>query len=755
LIYKEKGEFRKALSLFEQARETFLSQNDSLGLAVLIHNIGSVYLKSGDYQKAILNFNHSLRISRALPGATVQIENLTFLSDAYLKLGKRDSALIRAKAGIMLARKEKAAESLMRLNKILYEANKSAGNYADALKGLEEFNKYRDTLFTKEKEGQFRELQTRYETEKKEQQIELLSKEKSLQEANLERRTLQQKFLVGLIILIVFFAAFMIWNNRKRQKAEKLLFDEQLLNEKREADRLVELDMLKSRFFANIAHEFRTPLTLITGPVENLLDELKSKYHKGQLELVRKNAGRLLRLINQLLDLSKLESGTIKMEYTKQDFIGFVKGITFSFQSLADEKDIQLGFQSSIHQLQMDFDQDKLEKILYNLLSNAFKFTPSLGTINVGVALSDGIVEISIKDSGVGIAAEQIPLVFDRFYQADNAMARNIEGSGIGLALTKELVEIHGGKIKVEGVPGATLFQFTLPVKNDVTIKSIPEATHHLLENIDTMISQTPLLENPESILDANEKSDLILIIEDNHEVRNFIRSTLSGSYQIIEAVDGDEGIAIARDKVPDLIISDVMMPGKDGYETCHILKEDEITNHIPVILLTAKSGVESKIEGLERGADDYLSKPFNSRELRHRIGNLISTRRKLRAKYEDSAMMEEKSREANETLEDIFIAKIRTAVEAHLDDENFSIEDLSREIGMSRTQVHRKLKALTNQSASQFMRMIRLKHAKEILKKGRYNVSEVAYMVGFGSSTYFSTCYAEHYGYAPSEELR
>lgn len=758
MVYKELGRFDEALSALNKSLKTFEALDHLRGQTITLHNIGAVYLKQSKPNEAIKYFNQSLKAGEGSPYERSLLENLAFLADAYIKSNDADRAVKIASKALPIAEEKNSIEHLSHLNRILYDVYKLKNNHKAALYHYEYYISFKDSLAAKEKDLAYKELQTKYETQKKEQQIELLNKEKTLQAANIEKKTLLQYFLMGLIFLVVVFSVILIIVYRKRQNAKRMLLSEQLKNKKIEAERLLELDHLKSRFFANIAHEFRTPLTLITGPVENLLEEVRNKYYKDQLTLVKKNASRLLRLINQLLDLSKLESGITKLELSKQDFISFIKGITFSFQSLADEKDIRLEIHSDIDSRLMDFDRDKLEKIMYNLLSNAFKFTPQLGKISV---VLDKIkkeekdwMRVKISDTGVGIPGKDLPMIFNRFYQSDNAQTRNVEGSGIGLALTKELVELHGGEIMAESVLGiSTSIYFTLPIKNQETVEiSFTEETNLVISEIDDLIVNAPLSERPEALLGMIEKSEIVLVIEDNAEVRNFIRSSLSGAYQILEASNGDEGLLIAKEQVPDIIISDVMMPGKDGYETCRLLKQDEKTSHIPVILLTAKSGIESKLEGLETGADDYLSKPFNTRELLVRIKNLLTSRKKLREKYLD-IVLENKANEKVAPIEDAFLTRIREIVESHLDDELFSIEDLSREVGMSRTQVHRKLKALTNQSASQFMRMVRLHHAKSLLKKGRYNVSEVAYKVGFNSSTYFSTCYAEFYGYAPSEE--
>lgn len=749
-VYMKTGNYENALDALNKALNIFREINEQRGESVALHSIGEVYLKQKDYRRAVRYFKRSFELNN---NDDRKLTSFVALAEVYANLGKTDSALFFAKNGLPIAERLRSQENTQKIAEMLYQIYKGSKDYRNALLYHEKYLAAKDSLFNIQKTAQFRELQTRYETEKKEQQIAILNSENKLQESALNQRLLLLKGSIGVILLIIVFSVLIIRSNRRRQESERQLLNEQLRIEKMEAEKLLELDEMKSRFFANIAHEFKTPLTLISGPVENLLEENHDNYTKDQLQLVKRNSTRLLKLVNQLLDLSKLESGVAKLELQKEDIISFVKGLTFSFQSLADEKDIALECHARMDHLKMDFDRDKLEKIIFNLLSNAFKFTPSLGTIRVSVdevtENDTRFVEIRVEDSGVGIPKDQVSLIFDRFYQADNAHRANMEGSGIGLALTRELVELHGGRIKAESeVDSGTVFIVLLPVKDDSAVKE-STSTHEI-----SFRAESEATLHGEEVAEGEEQAarqDLVLVIEDNKEVREFISKSLRSEYRIIEATNGDEGIAMAIREIPDLIISDVMMPGKNGYETSRALKSDERTSHIPVVLLTAKAGTESRIEGLETGADDFIPKPFSTRELRVRIKNLITTRRKLREKFLSTALADEKP--VAESIEDAFLIKIRQAVEANLDNAEFSIEDLSRELAMSRTQVHRKLKALTNQSASQFIRVIRLQHGKALLQKGQNNISEVAYKVGFSSPAYFSTCYANYFGYAPSEE--
>lgn len=767
IVYSKDDESEKVLRCFFKAMTLYEEIDDELRLSDVYNNLGEEYIRTGKLNDAIDFANKGLVIKEKIRDLRGTSSSLSCLGNAYLELHEFDKAENALKKSIALARqidsKYHEYNNLLSLSD-LYERQ---GKLTKALEYYKEHVEVKEQLLNDDNLNKVSQLQSRYETEEKEQQITILNQEKILQASQLENKSLMEKLLYGAIAMILLFTFFGFRYTKIKQDSKRLVLNQQLKIEKEEAERLQELDKLKGHFFSNIAHEFRTPLTLILGPLEHVIDEIKSKSHKEQLGLVKSNASKLLRLINQLLDLSRLESGIIKLEPVQDDIISFLKGITYSFHSLAEQKRIDLSFQSSENKLLMDFDKDKTEKILLNLLSNAFKFTPNFGSIYIAVEKLDFFkgkeedhLKVTVKDSGAGIPENELSKVFNRFYQADNSQVREVEGSGIGLALTKELVEVQNGVIEVlSGQEKGAAFAFYLPIKNEAPIVlSAPEADFDLQtdgdfdENLISLeISQprNPVLSVP---ADDHTSREIVLVIEDNEDVRRFISGSLKQTYKIIEATDGEEGFALAKLHIPDLIISDVMMPKMDGYETCKALKNNEITSHIPVILLTAKAGIESKLEGLETGADDYLPKPFNTKELKVRMKNLIRLRRNLREKYLQNALLENHPSPIA-PKEDIFLRKIREIVEVHLEEEEFSVEDLSGELAMSRTQVHRKLKALTNQSASQFMRMIRLQHAQTLLKEGINNVSEVAYKVGFSSPNYFSTCFTEFYGYAPSEQ--
>ncbi|WP_460983010.1 hybrid sensor histidine kinase/response regulator transcription factor [Spirosoma fluminis] len=530
-----------------------------------------------------------------------------------------------------------------------------------------------------------------------------------------------------------------------------------------QADKLREMDRVKSRFFTNLTHEFRTPLTLMLGPAEQVLAQTKEPTTKQQVGLLQRNAQRLLRLINQLLELSKLEAGKAELTLAPGDLVMLVQGTLHSFESLARQQRITLHFLSNRDQLVIAMDRAKLENILYNLFSNALKFTPVDGNVSVNLThqneQNQDWVELEVADTGIGIRAAKLPYVFDRFYQVDASDTREQEGTGIGLALTKELVELHGGTIQIasqEGMGTSVIVQ--LPVRQEQAIATVEtplEGTGTASPDFTLTTLAHPETKQPEGDESATE-NPTVLLIEDNEEVRAFIRTSLGDSYRILEAGNGEEGTQLAWEHIPDLIITDLMMPRLDGYKACTILKQDERTSHIPIIMLTARADLESKIEGLQTGADSYLAKPFHQRELLAQITNLLLVRRQLRERY-SQVTLDKQTVWPSETssvpsMEQAFLSRVRVALETHLDDEQYSVDRLCEEVGLGRTQLHRKLKALINQTPGDLLRVLRLQRAHELLRGNVSTVAEVAYSVGFGNPANFSTSFSRHFGYPPSE---
>jgi DNA-binding response OmpR family regulator/two-component sensor histidine kinase len=484
---------------------------------------------------------------------------------------------------------------------------------------------------------------------------------------------------------------------------------------------------------------------------------------------MHRNAVRLLGLINQLLDLSKLDAGNMRLEFIESDIFRTVRVLTSSFMPLADRKKIEYDLKTPSGEYLTFFDPDKLEKIIANLLSNAFKYTPAEGYIGCNIKVvkrgknkDKDFLSIVVEDSGPGIPAEMIDKIFDRFYQVEGSnIPQNVEGSGIGLSLTRELISLQHGQIKVESSEGeGTRFTVLLPLGKDhlKAAEFMIREPDHFEDSaiIPAIVARTGTgLTKPEDFLnDDHNGKPRILVVEDSEDVRAHLLENLNEQFLIEEAVDGEEGLQKACDTIPDLVISDLMMPKMDGVELCKNLKTDERTSHIPVLMLTAKATVESKIEGLETGADAYMTKPFNLQELIVQVNNLILQRKKLRDKFATSSDIGP-SDIAVTSVDEKFLTKAIELIEENLGDCEFDVSSLTDRMGMSRMQLFRKLKALTNQNPSEFIRTIRLKRAAQLIKKKFGNVAEITYEVGFNNLSYFAKCFKELYGVSPSEYAR
>ncbi len=512
-----------------------------------------------------------------------------------------------------------------------------------------------------------------------------------------------------------------------------------------EARQLRELDHFKTRLYTNITHEFRTPLTVIMGMADQVLDNPKDWFREG-LGTIKRNSRQLLGLVNQLLDLSKLESGHLPVDLVQDDIVGYLKYLTESFHSYAESKDLRLHLLTGEDALVMDFDPEKIQAIFSNLVGNAIKFTPAGGDVYISLdRKEENWLELRVKDNGQGISEDQLPHIFDRFYQADDSSTRSGGGTGIGLALTRELIHLLEGTIEVTSREGkGTEFSVCLPITTGAVINAAPYPTEGLVVGL-------PAATALPATGDPTEDLPLALLIEDNLDVLQYLSACLRGQYRLETATDGHSGIERAIKLVPDIIISDVMMPEKDGFEVVQTLKADERTSHIPIVLLTAKADQESRLTGLDRGADAYLAKPFDKQELEVLLRKLIQLRRRLSARYATLSPAGSPNGQT-EAREDAFLRKVRHIVEENLVDDDFGISGLCHELSISRSQLHRKLNALTGKSTSQVIRTIRMQRAQELLRNDELNISEVGYAVGYGNPSHFTQEFIKEFGQAPSQ---
>nr|MBI1228477.1 response regulator [Cytophagales bacterium] len=558
-----------------------------------------------------------------------------------------------------------------------------------------------------------------------------------------------------LFLLVAILALY--WMRRSIIFWERINSD--LRFQRLEAEKMHELDRAKSAFFANISHEFRTPLTLISGTVESL--KKKEGRWAEDFELIERNASKLLQLIHKLLDLSKLESGKLKVDHKPGSITSFLETVTGSFISLFESRDIYFNTDLPEEEIIASFDAPKLEMIFSNLLSNAYKFTASGGEVSFSAEVrTEGVdrlrLSIAVKDTGIGIPSDKLDHIFERFYQEESTNTRSYEGTGIGLSLVKELSDLMDGQVSVRSTVGrGSVFFVELPLKRVDPLAVDPiSAGHHHIFSPAVEVKPTGELTTEGVNLPTDAGRPKLLLVEDNVDLRNFMREQLQGAYFILEAENGHLGVQQALDSLPDLIITDLMMPEMDGIRLCEKLKSDDLTSHIPIIVLTARADMESRLEGLDMGADDYLTKPFKIEELSARIKNLLESRRKLREKFQNGFSLNPIEITAT-SVEEKFMQRLFDIMEEHHTDPAFDLEKLCKVIGMSRTNLYRKLKAITNQHPTEFIQSFRLKKAVMLFKCRSGNISEVAYSLGFNSLSYFTRIFKKHYGVTPTEYIQ
>jgi signal transduction histidine kinase/ligand-binding sensor domain-containing protein/DNA-binding response OmpR family regulator len=562
----------------------------------------------------------------------------------------------------------------------------------------------------------------------------------------------------GYAIIIIFLLYLFNFYSKKTERLKNELKYESISHIKDQ-----ELAQKQLSFFVNISHEIKTPLTMIMAPLERMIEmNISNNKVQNQLMLMHRNGERLIRLINQLLDKKKLESGQMHLQASETNIVSFIQEILLAFDGLAKLKNIDLKLKTKQPDIKIWFDNDKLEKVLYNLLSNAIKFTQNYGNIIVSITNLDvdGDISITVEDNGCGIPAENIKKIFTQFYHYDNSL--KIEGTGLGLAFSKELVELHHGELTVESRPetpdrnGFTRFSIKLSIGNKHLKETEISSNYKDSEDIQGY-NQTKNLSAAFDLKKAeileNRKADAIsmLIVEDNQDVLEFIKTGFEADFEVFTATNGLEGLSLAKKICPDIIISDVMMPGINGIELCGLLKSDILTSHIPVILLTARTQIKYKMEGLETGADDYITKPFNFSILEIRAWNLIENRQKLKERYQKEINLDPQNI-AISNLDEAFLKKVLNYIELHIADPELSVELLSQEVAMSKSLFYKKIKSLTNLSGVEFIRSVRIKRAAQILAQGQSTVNEVAYMVGFSDVNYFRKCFKEQFNHTPKE---
>jgi signal transduction histidine kinase/CheY-like chemotaxis protein len=621
------GQYDDALAYFHKSLDIRKEIHDEEALSQTYGNIAAVHVTKKDYIRALEYSQKAFELLKNSPNKYRIAVNLSTLGEIYIHLKKyalAESYLFKAES---LAKNMRHKEVLVETYSRFRLLENSRGRFKSAMDYSELMHTYKDSIYTENKAKQIAEAEALYESEKKDRKILELEQHEQFQKLK------QRYLLIALLTVISVFLLIYLLQRSHNKKIRSFLELQKSLNQK-----LQETDQLKSKFFANISHEFRTPLSLILAPVEaKLLSPGLMKSDRESFMLIRRNANRLHALINQLLDLSKLEAGKMELQIQKGDIIKFVREICASFDSLAEHKEIR--FLKNLPSGMDDgwYDRDKLEKIFNNLLSNAFKFTPSGGKVELAVdgTAASGELNIRIMDTGKGIPTADLPHIFSPFYQSNYTADDGHPGTGIGLSLVHELVRLYGGTVAVESnMNVGSIFSVTLPIAENrfppSTVKVIVNEVQSIASRkIESVLTDGPSVDEADTEIKKLQQ-DVVLVIEDNCDLRNFISANLSDAFSILTAQDGEEGLTMAVNHIPNLIISDVMMPVMDGIEFAEKIKSDERTCHIPIVLLTAKADLESRIEGWATGADDYLSKPFSTVELRVRVKNLLAQRKKL-----------------------------------------------------------------------------------------------------------------------------
>lgn len=550
-------------------------------------------------------------------------------------------------------------------------------------------------------------------------------------------------------IAILFFARRLIIHRARMRFA----FEQ----ERREAQRMHELDMMKIKFFTNVSHEFKTPLSLILSPIDKIIKNTHEPEQKKQFQLIHRNAKRLLHLVNQLLDFRKMEVQELTLNAMQGDIAKFIKDTCCSFTDLAEKKHIQLFYTSYVDKLITFFDHDKIERILFNLLSNAFKFTPQYGSVSVEVNAikrnEDILLEIRVKDTGIGIPKEKKEKIFERFFQTEIPGSLINQGSGIGLSIAKEFVRMHNGSITAESeLDKGSCFTLLLPFKeiNEEAVENIITPAKHDEEVLNAVHNGKETKQPPAPTTDTKTKKQTVLIVEDNEDFRFYLKDNLKSCYNILEAPNGKEGWQTVLSMHPDLVVSDISMPLMNGIELCEKIKTDARTKHIPVILLTALAGEDKHLHGLETGAADYMTKPFNFEILNSRIRNILNQQTALKK----ALIRQVEAKPSNvqvESADEKFIQQALSIIEKNLSNPEFTVEDLSRELFISRVAAYKRIFALTGKSPLDFIRSIRLKRAAQLLEQSNLTIAEVAYEVGFNNPKYFTKFFKTEYGLVPS----
>jgi signal transduction histidine kinase/DNA-binding response OmpR family regulator len=728
-VMEMKGDLNKALIYFNKSLQQNYIIGSNIGIAICKNAIGTIFLKQHKTSEGLKLIRESVSILEDSPDIFHKFSMQVSLCESLINLNQLNESKIFLDAIFQTLKNTNSYRDQQIGYELLTLLSKKQHDFKTALAAKEKAIAYRDSSLTQNNEVKILEIENRYKNKEAVQQIKFLIKEKALIEAT---NTNQRRIFILLFLLmgsILGFTYFM-YRNRKQVNQE-----------------LKKVSEMKSRFFGNVSHEFRTPLTLIKGPLEKMLNGKLSKGQREATEMMYRNTDRLLYLVNQILNLSKIDTGNFQIKAQQANLSNEIKGISQSFEYISTTKKINY----TIAVEESDYvwcDIEIVEMLLTNLLSNAFKFTPEKGIILIKGTKENSNYIISIINTVTQISNKEMNQFFNRFYTNSATFQ---QGTGIGLSLVKELCLLYRATISVNKKDDETIeFKIVLPVsKAHFKPSEISNKTNFTFEeNIDTTINY---LETEDEVLTSDTKKEIMLIVEDNNDMRNYIAGIFKDLYHIIEAKNGKEGVKLALNHIPDIIISDVMMPLINGIELCNILKTNSNVNHIPIILLTAVTEEEMMLKGLNEMADDYITKPFVINVLKTKVCNLTRIRKTLAKKYREEIVLQP----INELVKwghNSFSEILKNVLENEITNPKFGVEEFCSIASMSRTQLHRKLKATTDMSATEFIRVHRVKNASELLKNKDLVISDVCYASGFESTSYFSKQFKIVFGCSPTQ---
>lgn len=737
IVYDIQGKFSQALENHFASMKIKEQLGNKRGVAASYQNIAVVYQQQDKYLEALENYFAALEIFEEIgekSGIAMACKNIGSVEH---QLNRPVSAKKHYERALAFAKETGRKEIISEIYNNFRLVDIDLGNYKEAYENYEQYIIYRDSLINEENEKKSLEVSMGYEFDKK----------TAVMQADIKTKSLQRNVAfagVGVMVILIVLTVYFFRLRNKKLEVEKQNMELQ----RREVETIKETEQFKSRFLANISHEFRTPLTLINGHLE-VLKENGRQEDFSHFDEMEQNGKRLLTLINQLLDLSKMESGQYKLQYKKGNVQNEVSMLVQSFHSYAEQHGISLILQQTENAKTLSenpfvYSSEALAIIMTNLVSNAIKYTPSGGSVTAIIDYLGGKLTVTVADTGKGIATEHLPKIFNRFYQVDEPGQRTYAGSGIGLALVKELAILHGGDITVESpIEGGCIFTFWI----ESSETEDTESTTLVGQNTVFPVKEETEVANNEG---QNTELPLLLIVEDQPELRSFIVQNLGEEYRYMEASNGKDGLRLAKELLPDLIISDVMMPDTDGFELCKTLKSDVVTSHIPIMLLTAKAEQKDKLTGLETGADDYLTKPFSLAELKLRVRNIMNFKELLRKKFEGNTVPSAEETPELNNRDRKFVDDVRQSAEKNISNLQFGVNILAEDVFLSVSQLTRKLKTITGKTPADFIRNIRLEKAVELLKNGE-SVADVSWAVGFEDPVYFSKVFKSNFGFPPS----